>query len=95
MQRYAPFIRASQSYFNEIILEHYSQDIYEGRDVIYWKTGEYYKYQDILDVFRRLNKTLYDLNTNSLFVLPPQYNEAEYQVELLAKYGLPKENRIT
>jgi hypothetical protein len=95
MQRHAPFARASQSYFNEIILQHYSQDIYEGRDVIYWKTGEYYQYQDILDVFRRLNDTLYALNTNSLYVLPKQYNAAEDQVELLAKYGEPKQNRIT
>lgn len=59
MQRHAPFVRTAQSYFNEIVLQHYSQDIYEGTDVIYWKTGEYYQFQDIKDVFRRFNQTVY------------------------------------
>jgi hypothetical protein len=95
MQRHAPFIRTSQSYFNEIVLEHYSQDIYEGTDVIYWKTGEYYQYQDILDVFRRLNKTVTELNINSLYQLSSTFSQEEYNVKMLAKYGDPKLRKIT
>lgn len=90
MQRNAPFIRTAQCFFNEIILEHYSQDIYEGADVIYWKTGEYYRYQDIIAVFERLNTTIMELDTNSMFNLVNSGNQQEYAVEILAKYGIPK-----
>jgi len=51
MQHYAPFVRASQCFFNELILEHDSQDIYEGADVIYWRVGEYYDFTKIKGVY--------------------------------------------
>ena len=95
MQRNAPFIRTAQCFFNEIILEHYSQDIYEGTDVIYWKTGEYYRYQDIIAVFKRLNTTITELDTNSMFNLVNPSNQQEYAVEILAKYGIPNQKTIT
>jgi hypothetical protein len=44
MLRNGPFIRTAQNYFNFKVLEHASQDIYEGHDVIYWRNGEYYDY---------------------------------------------------
>jgi hypothetical protein len=61
MQYHAPFIRTAQCYFNEIVLEHYSQDIYEGADVIYWRDGEYYNFQDVLALYKRLNITMLEL----------------------------------
>lgn len=94
MQRKAPFVRTAQSYFNEIVLQHYSQDIYEAKDLIYWKTEERYQYQDILDVFRKLNETVCELETNSLFDIS-HTNDAEFQVLILAKYGVPTINNIT
>jgi hypothetical protein len=39
MQHNAPFIRSAQCYFNSLVLQHTSQDIYEGSDVVYYRTG--------------------------------------------------------
>lgn len=93
MQYHAPFIRTAQCYFNEIILEHYSQDIYEGTDVIYWRDGEYYNFQDVLGLYKRLNSTILELEANSLFKIQPRVagrnGYLSPDVELLIRYYYP------
>jgi hypothetical protein len=49
------------------VLLHDSQDIYEGTDVIYWRNGETYDFSEMQGIFSRLNSTVQDLETNSLF----------------------------
>lgn len=53
MQYYGPYVRTVQNYFNYHLLQHDSQDLYEGSTVIYYRTQEYFMASDIFEFFRR------------------------------------------
>jgi hypothetical protein len=67
MQYYGPFVRTVQNFFNYHMLEHTSEDIYEGGDVIYYRTQEYTMAPDIMAFFGRYVHTLEKFRTDSFF----------------------------
>ena len=67
MQYYGPFVRTVQSFFNFHMLEHDSQDIYEGGSVIFYRTQEYIMAHDIMAFFNRYADTMDIFRTDSFF----------------------------
>lgn len=80
MQRYAPFIRATQCYFNRKILQHDSEDIYEGRTVIYYRTGESWLREDIVSIYENTLDAISTLEEDTLFRLRNVSLEEGYDV---------------
>lgn len=67
MQSFAPFVRNVQNFFNYHLLTHESQDIYEGGDVIFYRTQEYIMAEDIMGFFENYVKTMHKYHHDSFF----------------------------